>query len=61
MKTFTKARVGTMTKNSTTTRPKKLCHKVIIEVQMKFYPKKVTIMRMILPSDCNAQLCTTKG
>jgi hypothetical protein len=38
------------------TRPKELCPKVIIIVRIKIYPEKVIIMRMILPSDCNAQL-----
>jgi hypothetical protein len=51
MKTFSKARLGTMIENSTTTRPKELCSKVIIVVRMKICPEKVTIMRMILPSD----------
>ncbi len=61
MKTFSKAWVGTMIKKITTTRPKELCPKVIIVVRIKIHPEKVTIIRMILPSDCNAQLCTPKG
>jgi hypothetical protein len=61
MKTFSKTRVGAMIKNSTMTGPKKLCPKVTTVVRMKIYPEKVAIMRMILPSDCNAQLCTPKG
>jgi hypothetical protein len=47
-----------MSYHSTTTKPKELILKVTIIVRMKIYPSKVTIMRMILPSDCNAQLCT---
>ncbi len=61
MKAVSKARVGTMTKNSTTTKPKALCPKVIIIVRIKICPEKVTTIRIILPSDCNTQLCTPKG
>ncbi len=48
-------------KHSTTTKSKELSPKVIIVVRMKIYPKKLTITRMIPPSDCNAQLCTPQG
>ena len=61
MKTFSKARVGTMIQHSTMTKPKELSPKVITVVRMKIYPKKVTIMRITLPSECNAQLCTPTG
>ncbi len=62
MKTFSKARVGTMIKNSTTTKSKELGPKSHNQVvMMKIYPKKVFIMKMILPSDCNAQLYTPQG
>jgi hypothetical protein len=46
--------------HSTMTKPKELILKVIIVVTEK-YLEKVTIMRMILPSDCNVQLYTPKG
>jgi hypothetical protein len=61
MKTLSKARVATIINNSTTTRPKELCPTVIIVVRTKINPEKLTIMRMILPSDCNAQLYAPKG
>ncbi len=60
MKTFSNARVSNMSYHSTTTKPKELILKVTIVVRMKMYPRKVTIMRMIPPSDCNA-LCTPQG
>ncbi len=62
MKTFSNARVGKMSYHSTMTKPKELILKVTIVVRIKIYPRIVAIvMRMILPSDCNAQLCTPQG
>ncbi len=61
MKNFSNARVGNMSYHTTTTKPKELILKVTIVVRMEIYHRKVTIMRKILPSDCNAQLCTLQG
>ncbi len=61
MKTFSKARVGTMIQHSTTTKFKELSPKSHNRSKDENMSQKVTIMRMILPSDCNPQLCTPQS